>query len=360
MRQHLIASAVLHGALIALVVLGLPPSDRTLDIPPSIPIEIVDLGEVTQAARVDRGEPRPQPPRPVVPESKPAPPPPEPVAEAPPPPPPPPKAPEPPKLAQLPPPPREPEPPRRAPEPPPPPPPPPTPEPSPVPTPRPEPRKPEPPRPEPPKPEPPKPEPPKPEPPKPEPARPEPPKPEPKKPEPPKPEPKKPEPAKPEPKKPEPKKPEDPLASLLASVDDLKKDLPKPSSQPAPAPAPSGARVAAAGPDKPFQPSGRAIDAIRGQVSKNWNFDPGRRDSASMVVEIRIEVARDRTVVRAEIDPQYLPRYRSDAAFRASADAAVRAIMRSSPLDLLPGEFTPDTYDKWRTIVFKFDPRDMF
>ncbi|MGQ9371485.1 hypothetical protein [Azospirillum sp. A39] len=359
MRQNLIASVVLHVALIALFVLGMPPSDRTLDLPPSIPIEIVDLGEVTAAARVDKGEPRPQPPRPVVPESKPAPPPPEPADESPPPPPSP-KAPEPPKLAQLPPPPRTPEPPKRAPEPPPaPPPPPPEPEPEPAPVPKPEPKKPEPPKEEPKKPEPPKPEPAKPDPPKPEPKKPEPPKEEPKKPAPPKEEPKKPEPPKPEAKKPEPKKPEpkDPLASLLASVDDLKKDLPK---QTAPSSPPSGAKVATAGPDKPFRPSGQAIDAIRSQVGKNWNFDPGRRDSGTMVMEIRIEVARDRTVVRAELDDKYLSRYRSDSAFRAAAEAAKRAIMRSSPLDLLPGEFTPETYDQWRTIVFTFDPRDMF
>lgn len=123
---------------------------------------------------------------------------------------------------------------------------------------------------------------------------------------------------------------------------------------------PSGAARASEGPDRAFKPSGQAIDAIRGQVSKNWNFDSGRKDANSMVVEIRIEVARDHQVIKAEIDPQYLPRYRSDSAFRASADAAIRAIMRSSPLQLLPQEFTADTYDKWRTIVFKFDPRDMF
>ncbi|PWC32153.1 cell envelope integrity protein TolA [Azospirillum sp. TSO22-1] len=360
MRQPLIASVVLHVALIALVVLGLPPSDRKLDIPASIPIEIVDIGEVTEAARVVQGDNKPEPPKPPVPEAKPtppAPPPPEPVSE-PPPPPPPPKAPEPPKVAQLPPPPpREPEPPKR--EPPPPPPPPPDPTPQPVP-------KPPPPKVEPPKPEPPKPEPPKPEPPKPEPPKPEPPKPEPPKPEPPKPQPPKPEPPKPQPPKPAPEK-ADPLANLLKDVAKLKPSDQKSDAKPSPSStqtasaqaAPSGPKNVA-GPDRAFKPSGRAIDAIRGQVSKNWNFDPGRKDSSSMVVQLRIDVALDGTVIKADFEPETRARMGSDSHYRSAAEAALRAVLRTQKLDLLTSEFTPDTYDKWRTIVFTFDPRDMF
>ncbi|AWK85523.1 hypothetical protein [Azospirillum thermophilum] len=375
MRRPLIASAVLHVALVALFVLGMPPSDRKLEIPPSIPIEIVDVGEVTQAARVDKGEPKPtpSPARPPVPEAKPSPPAPTPPDDEPeeqPPPPPPPKTPEPPKVAQVPPPPREPTPPPKpAPTPPPPPPPPPTPEPSPTPKP------PEPkhePRPEPPKPEPPKPEPPKPEPPKPEP----------KKPEPPKAEPKKPEPAK-QPEKPAEKAPAkqpekqtanaDPLSDLLKNVGKLKssenakpdgkasdaKADAKPSQQAA---APSGAAKAVAGPDKPFKPSGRAVDGIRGAVGKNWNFDPGRKNAGDMQVTIHVEVGKDGSVLNAYIDEKHRSRYMSDQAFRASADAALRAVKRASPLPIteFASDFTPNRYDEWRYFVFNFDPKDMF
>ncbi|CAO3421355.1 hypothetical protein [Azospirillum argentinense] len=378
MRKPLIASATLHVALVALFVLGMPPSDRKLDIPESIPIEIVDMGEVTQAARVDKGEPKPSAPKPPVPEAKPSPPapaPPEPASEPPPPPPPrpEPKVPEPPKVAQVTPPPaREPPPPPK----PAPPPPPPDPEPAPVvkpPEPKPEP-KPQPPKPEPPKPEPPKPEPPKPEPPKPEPKKPEPPKPEPAKPEPPKPEPKKPEPAKPEPPKAEPKKPPektDALADLLKNVQksapakpaasESKADA-KPTQHAAASSAPSGAAKAVNGPDKPFKPSGRAIDGIRGAVSKNWNFDPGRKDAGNMQVEIIVELGRDGSVLNATINERYRSRYMSDAAFRASADAALRAVKRASPLPIseFSGDFTPARYEEWRYFVFNFDPRDMF
>ncbi|WP_247876543.1 TonB C-terminal domain-containing protein [Azospirillum brasilense] len=239
------------------------------------------------------------------------------------------------------------------------------------------PRKSPPPPPPPPTPKPPKPEPPKPEPPKPEPKKPEPPKPEPAKPEPPKPEPKKPEPAKPEPPKAEPKKPEKPpektdaLADLLKNVQknapakpaasESKADA-KPTQHAAASPAPSGAAKAVNGPDKPFKPSGRAIDGIRGAVGKNWNFDPGRKDAGNMQVELRVELSRDGTVLNVTADPKYEARYRSDAAFRASVDAAIRAIRKTSPLPIgeFSGDFTPARYEEWRYFVFNFDPRDMF
>lgn len=375
MNKPLIYSASLHVTVIALMILGMPPSDRKLEIPDSIPVELVNLGDVSEAARVDVGEESPDPPAPPTPSVKPTPPqppaPPPPAAKVEPPPPPPPKAPEPPKVAQLPPAPREPQPP--------PPPPPPTPTPPP-------PKPPEPPKPEPPKPtptpepvpkvEPPKPEPKKPEPPKPEPPKPEPPKPEPKKPEPPKPEPARPEPPKAEPKKPEPPKQEtrkpapteDPLAKLLGDYAKA-----KPTTAPSAAPSnaqssssaassskPSGAKTASQGPEREFKPSGKATDAIRSQLSKLWNVDTGRRNDGDMKVIIHVEVGPDGSVLNARMDDSSLARASSDRTYRASAEAAVRAILRAQKLNLLPDEFTPATYQNWRKFVFTFDPRDMF
>ena len=75
MRQPLIVSSVLHGAVLLLLLLGLPASDRKLDLPPSIPIEVVDIGEITEAARMDKGEPNASSaPKAPMPEAKPAPP----------------------------------------------------------------------------------------------------------------------------------------------------------------------------------------------------------------------------------------------------------------------------------------------
>jgi len=78
-----------------------------------------------------------------------------------------------------------------------------------------------------------------------------------------------------------------------------------------------------------------------------------------MAVEIRIEVAVDGTVLRTELSEETRRRALSDSHYRAAAESALRAINRTQKLDLLPSEFTPETYEKWRTIVFAFDPRDM-
>lgn len=352
MRPYAVASVVLHVAAIALLVLGMPPIDREMDLPGSVSVDIVAIGPETGPARVDKGTPNAQPAK--LPDVKPAPP-------APPPPPPakeqtddqPVTAPEPPKLAQTPPPPREVQPP---PKPTPPPPPPPDPEPAPAPKPKPPEPKPEPPKPEPPKPEPPKPEPPKAEPPKPEP-------------------PKKTETAKTEPKKPE----KDQLSSLL---DNVLKDAPKsPATSPSTAPSNSNSKQASAsapstvtgkpgaekaidGPSRAFTPSRGSADAVKAAVVKKWNVDPGILNTGNLAVTVLIELAPDFTVTGVGIDPKDYERYRNDRVFRAVADGAMRAIRMASPLPLSRDEFTPEHYKDrgnvpgWHQQVYVFDPKD--
>jgi hypothetical protein len=218
----------------------------------------------------------------------------------------------------------------------------------------------EPPKPTPPKPVPPKPvlpkvEPPKPTPPKPIPPKVEPPKPTPPKLTPPKVEPPKPTPPKKQPEKPPEKPPEDadPLASVLSHVAQLKqpsKPTASPPSQTPPSPSAGGSPVNAA------RLSGPEEDALRSQIGHCWNVDPGVRNAHEMAVEITIEVNPDRTVARAEIVDKYRARMATDTAYRAAAEAALRAVKnpRCQPLAL-----PPDKYDTWRRITFTFDPRDM-
>ncbi|HRQ80656.1 MAG TPA: cell envelope integrity protein TolA [Azospirillaceae bacterium] len=123
---------------------------------------------------------------------------------------------------------------------------------------------------------------------------------------------------------------------------------------------PSGAKTATPGPEREFKPSGRATDAIRSQLSKLWNVDTGRRSDGDMKVVIHVEVGPDGSVLSARMDDASLARASSDRAYRASAEAAVRAVLRAQKLNLLPDEFTPATYQNWRKFVFTFDPRDMF
>ena len=342
MRKALTASAVLHLAVLLLAVLVVPMFDEKLDLEPSmIPIDIVEVGPV---ASPRQGEAKPEPP-PAAAKPAAAPP----VQAAPPPPPP-----SPPQHAAEPPPAPTPPPPKPAPPPP-------------------EPKAPEPKaevpdqpkpheKPQPPKPEPPKVEPPKPVPPKVEPPKPEPPKPEPPKPAPPKPPDKKPPEKKPEKpvEKPPEKKPAetDPLASVLSHVAELaKKQPPAPA---APAAQPSTAKPSATSGSAPMvsdRLTGPQEDALRSQIGHCWNVDPGARNAHDMVIDVVIEVNPDRTVAKAEIAEKSRARMYTDPAYRAAAEAALRAVKnpRCQPLAL-----PPEKYDTWRRITFTFNPKDMF
>lgn len=240
--------------------------------------------------------------------------------------------------------------------------------------PKPEPPKPEPPKPEPPKPDPPKeqpkPEPPKPEPPKPEPPKPEPPKPEPKQvdpeqpPEPkkpePKPEPPKPTPPKPEPPKPQPKKPveDDPFKSLMKDVEKFRQQ-PKsspPPSQAQPSAPTQGATNSANSPRILNAPiSDRATmsekDAIRAQIEQNWVFDVGAKGIESMVIVLKVSMNPDGTVSRVDVADTL--RYNTDSAYRAVADSARRAVLKSQPL-----KYPVQKYEEFKDLELAFRPQD--
>ncbi|MBV9289412.1 MAG: hypothetical protein JO288_16630, partial [Hyphomicrobiales bacterium] len=69
------ASSVLHGALLALILLGLASAPRFADSPEAIPIETVSLSEMNQVMNGEKdAKPAPEPPpRPEVKPEPPAP-----------------------------------------------------------------------------------------------------------------------------------------------------------------------------------------------------------------------------------------------------------------------------------------------
>lgn len=173
-----------------------------------------------------------------------------------------------------------------------------------------------------------------------------------KKPEPPKPKPEpKPEPKKEEPtKKAEPEKQQNDFQSLLKNLTPEKKE------------ASEGDEVA----DKEVEPQESQIariseklsvseeDALRRQLAGCWNVMAGAKFAEELIVEIRVDVNRDRTVNRASILDQ--GRYNRDTHFRAAADAATRALRNPK---CVPLALPPDKYDQWKTTIIRFDPRDM-
>lgn len=95
-------------------------------------------------------------------------------------------------------------------------------------------------------------------------------------------------------------------------------------------------------------------DAIAGQVGRCWSVDAGAMEQVA--VEIRAIMNPDGTVRSAEIVDA--GRYNSDPRLRRHAEAALRAVKNPScqPFTMLPA----NAYDEWSTIVFNLDPKSMF
>jgi len=189
----------------------------------------------------------------------------------------------------------------------------------------------------------------------------------------------KPEPPKPQPKpvtpppveaKPE-KKPKeaDPFASVLKTVEDLKKSRPTdtkpdPKAKPEPKaeakPTPFEEQIAKAlsSSPTPYDPTRQMtmseIDAVKRQISDCWNVPAGAKDAKDLNIVLEVEVNRDGTVRTADIKDAFRM---SDPFYRAAAESAKRAMFnpRCTPLRL-----PPERYEHWRTMIITFNPKEMF
>ncbi|MCK6452265.1 MAG: energy transducer TonB [Alphaproteobacteria bacterium] len=307
MRVGFAVSVALHGAILAALVVGIPYSSSPRSILDQVvPVDFVTIAEKPAAPKVEPPKPKPLEP---------------------------PKLPDPPKETKI-------EPPPPAPPPPPPPPP--------------QEAKPEPPKVEPPKPEPPPPPPPKVvEAPKPEVKPPPPPPPPPKKVEAPKP------PPKPEPKKPEPPKKQDDFASVLKTIEQLKRDR-APQLTP---PQPKQAQVQPPPPQTAMnfaqQLTGTELDGVREQIKPCWNPNFGGRNAQDMVVEVEVWANPDGTIQRAQARRNM--RMASDPFYLSATEAAERAVLnpRCAGINGQPLRLPREKYEQWRFFVLVFDPKQM-
>ena len=184
----------------------------------------------------------------------------------------------------------------------------------------------------------------------------------PKEPEPPKVE-KPPEPPKPKPKpevkkvepKPAPPKPHPPKPNVDNLVDSILKNqqsrtkIQTPEQQPKPVE--QVTRQASMAPNLAAVVSASEIEGVRNKIRPCWNSFGGSKDAP--IVTLVVQMNQDGTPVKAEVEDA--GRYRSDAVFRAAADAAWRAVMNPR---CQPWPLSPEKYNAWRTITFHFDPRD--
>ncbi len=98
------------------------------------------------------------------------------------------------------------------------------------------------------------------------------------------------------------------------------------------------------------------IDAIRSQIQRNWSVPAGARDAHEMRVTLRLQLRRDGTVERVEVDESDRARMQTDPFYRTMAESAVRAVRKTGQIQYL----SPDKYERWRDIKLTFDPREMY
>jgi len=140
----------------------------------------------------------------------------------------------------------------------------------------------------------------------------------------------------------------DQLAAILRNVDKMR-EAPKPRVKKA-------AKAPEIGPPK-VQASvferNDMVRAIQQQLRRCWRLDPGALQAEDMVVEIRVLLNPDGSVRRTDILD--VARMVQDGHFRSAAENAKRAIDMCSPFRLPPRK-----YDIWRELTLRFNPREMF
>ena len=149
----------------------------------------------------------------------------------------------------------------------------------------------------------------------------------------------------------QPQKPAKPQPPKQDDFKSLEKEMAQMQSQPAPPVTSQSSNSTVAAPNLSEQASATDKDYVAGQFRRCWNFDPGARDPASLVVQIHVTLRPDGSVINSEIVSN--PRYDSDSYFRSAADSARRATLACQPIKLPPGK-----YDVLKDLVLNFDPRD--
>lgn len=93
-------------------------------------------------------------------------------------------------------------------------------------------------------------------------------------------------------------------------------------------------------------------DALRAQLSRCWRAPVDMPDPARLIVRVRISLSRDGSLLT---QPQLVSGVApGDTTMRVAADNALRAVRMCAPFELPAA-----TYDRWRDVIFTFDPREM-
>ncbi|MCF3638388.1 hypothetical protein LXM94_00190 [Rhizobium sp. TRM95111] len=94
------------------------------------------------------------------------------------------------------------------------------------------------------------------------------------------------------------------------------------------------------------------MDALRGQIQNNWSIIPGMADAQDVRIKVSMRLDQNGDIIG---EPEVVATGGSEAARRALAGGARRAIMKSRPFRGLP----PEKYDAWSEVIVNFDPSEM-
>lgn len=92
------------------------------------------------------------------------------------------------------------------------------------------------------------------------------------------------------------------------------------------------------------------IDAIRGQIERNWNPPTGGRYDDSPIVSVRLRLSPEGRII--DIGIVGGQRGTQSRGFRALADSTLRAVRLTGVIRNLPS----GKYNEWREIIVHFDP----
>ena len=94
------------------------------------------------------------------------------------------------------------------------------------------------------------------------------------------------------------------------------------------------------------------MDALRGQIEKNWSVIAGIDGAAGVVIKVTMKLDEEGEIIG---EPDVVAMGGSDAARRTLEGSALRAVRRSAPFKGLPR----DKYDAWSEVVVNFDPSEL-
>ncbi len=100
--------------------------------------------------------------------------------------------------------------------------------------------------------------------------------------------------------------------------------------------------------------SNEEIQVLRKALAQCWSISAGTRKIANLRVSIRISLAQNGLVKNAQIVDK--ARFNSDAAFRVTAEDALRSLHHPK-CKILP--LPENKYKSWKTITLEFDPQQM-